>query len=110
MKPVALSLTEFYTAIDDAFRVIVTVCPDCKQPAIFSNPATPHECASIVGMKDYKPGSLKVVREDGSEWTCQPGESLFSTATMIATHYWHTENGKNGHWVPIDDLNKYASD
>lgn len=52
MKPVALSLTEFYAAIDDAFRVIVTVCPDCKQPAIFSNPATVHECASIVGMKE----------------------------------------------------------
>ena len=55
-------------------------------------------------MPDYRPGSLMYVDDDGKQQIAQPHSPMFSTVTMLATHYWGRDR-----WEPIyEDVQSIA--
>jgi len=46
---------------------------------------TPH---GAYGKRPLRGGCLRGVQPDGAEYVAWPGDPIFSTATMVATHFW----------------------
>lgn len=70
----------------------------CSVTALTGNSETISSAgAARMSSEQYRPGTLKVIHEDGAEWICSPHEAMYSTATMVAKYFW---NGVD--WQLID--------
>lgn len=55
---------------------------------------------------DWRPGALRYKSADGVWVVTEPRDSMYSTATMVATEWWDSKQQK---WRPIIDDDEDAS-
>lgn len=48
---------------------------------------------------DVKPGSVMVTPQSGTAWIAKPGDAMYSSALMVASHHYI-----HGRWIPVEDI------